>query len=340
MLPFAACLALALAAEDSPTPTTRLDLRVEPLVTYYHLIRSAAASDEVELPAAFAPAVAAAKPLQTTLRRTLAWGPFDRQVVLCSTAAELRERFDSVREIRLTGGRTADVHADGGALAAAIEATYDTYLADLWPEHRRRLEAAVAEIEREFRPHEADCFRFMLESLDMQDPKQAIPTYLVVRAQWPEAYTVRHVEGGALCVVGIEAHRGTLLHETMLHEATHALDLATEGASLLETIRDRLLEGGMSPRDRRLRDVPHTIMFLQAGETIRRLVDPEHVHYGDAAGYYPKVERVVEVERPLWTEYLDGKIERDEAVDRIVEAVLAEEEQGEQREQGRARRGR
>ncbi len=325
MLPLVTSLALALAVEPPPTATTRLDLRVEPLVTYYHLIRSAASSDDLELPAAFAKAVAAAKPLQAKLGRTLAWGPFDRQVVLCSTTAELSERFAEVREIRLFGGRTADVHADGRALAAAIEATYDAYLADLWPEHRRRLESAVAEIEREFRPYEADCFRFMLESLDMRDPKQPIPTHLVVRAQWPEAYTIRHAEGGALCVVGIEAHDGTLLHETMLHEATHALDLATEGASVLETIRDRLLEGGMSPRDRRLRDVPHTIMFLQAGETIRRLVDPDHVHYGDAAGYYPKVEPIVEIERPLWTDYLNGKIGRDEAVQRIVKAVLAEE---------------
>ncbi len=317
------CL-LGAALEESASAVTRLDLRIDPLATYFHLVRYAASTkDGVELPAAFEPAVAAAKPLQEKLGGTLAWGPLDRQLVNATTPAELRERFDEIRKIRLFGGQAVDVHADATELGRAVEATFDAYLKDLWPGHEAHLRRVAAEIERDFTPKEAECFAFMLKSLGMTDPRRPIPTYLVMRAQWPGAFTIRHPAGGGLCFMAVERHEGTVLYETMLHEATHALDVSTEeGKSALEILRERLVEGGMSPRDGLLRDVPHTIMFIQAGETIRRIVDPEHQHYGDVEGYYPKVQRVVDIERPIWTEYLDGRIDQAEAIDRIAVAVL------------------
>lgn len=89
-------------------------------------------------------------------------------------------------------------------------------------------------------------------------------------------------------------------------------------------LRERLEAGGIDRRNKLYRDVPHTLMFIQAGETIRRIVLPTHVHYGDAAAYYAKVPLATRAVRTVWIEYLDGKITRETAIDRIIETVLAE----------------
>jgi hypothetical protein len=63
-------------------------------------------------------------------------------------------------------------------------------------------------------------------------------------------------------------------------------------------------------------------MFVQAGETIRRLVDPKHEHVGVVSHYYDKVRAVADVELPAWKDYLDGKSTRAEALEKIVAGVL------------------
>ena len=88
--------------------------------------------------------------------------------------------------------------------------------------------------------------------------------------------------------------------------------------SVLDVLRARLEKAGLTRRDREWRDVPHTLMFVQAGETIRRIVDPKHEHYGVVAKYYDKVRAIADVELETWTAYLDGKTTRGEAIDRFV----------------------
>lgn len=48
-------------------------------------------------------------------------------------------------------------------------------------------------------------------------------------------------------------------------------------------MRQGLDAAGMPAGDRGHRDLPHTVMFVQAAETVRGTLDPEHVHYGEAA---------------------------------------------------------
>jgi len=90
---------------------------------------------------------------------------------------------------------------------------------------------------------------------------------------------------------------------------------------VLEQLRARLEKQGYTRRHRELRDVPHTLMFVQAGETVRRLIDHAHQHYGVVAGYYPKVERVAAIELPIWKDHLDGKLTREQALERIITEV-------------------
>jgi hypothetical protein len=65
-------------------------------------------------------------------------------------------------------------------------------------------------------------------------------------------------------------------------------------------------------------DFVHTVMFVQAAGTVRRVLDPNHRDYGDVKGYYARVGRAAEVVVPAWRDYLDGRIDREAAVERIV----------------------
>jgi hypothetical protein len=144
----------------------------------------------------------------------------------------------------------------------------------------------------------------------------------VAEAPWPQGVTHRRPDGSGVCFVGLNGVQGTQFLETILHESTHALDVAAQGeGGVLDELRARLEKLGYTPRDRELRDAPHTLMFVQAGETVRRLIDPEHKHYGDVAGYYPKVERVARIELRIWREHLDGKLTRAQALEQIVAEV-------------------
>jgi hypothetical protein len=71
-------------------------------------------------------------------------------------------------------------------------------------------------------------------------------------------------------------------------------------------------------------DFVHTLMFVQAAGTVRRVLDPGHKDYGDVDGYYAKVPRAAAVVVPAWRDYLDGKISREAAVEKIVAGMEKE----------------
>jgi hypothetical protein len=92
-------------------------------------------------------------------------------------------------------------------------------------------------------------------------------------------------------------------------------------SAVLDQLRGKLQAISPPINRRDLRDVPHTLMFVHAGETVRRNIDADHRHYGDVSGYYAKVPRATNAVRGPWIDYLDGKTSRDEALERIVDAL-------------------
>jgi len=315
-------------AVGAKTETTRLDYRIEPLVDLYNYVRALATQrGDPEVPAEFAQAVAAAKKLREKLGLSiLAWGTLDQNLLSCKSASDLKRAFEALpQEIPVFRGKPVAIRAEAICFAEELAAVESLYLEQQWPTHQAAIRAAMQRIEQQFQPKEAECLSFMVKSLGMPDPKDVVPIYLVQQASWPGAFTFRRADGGGVCFVSVgrAEHAGSLLFETILHEATHALDgLTRDTGSILIELRRKLQAAGMSPSDRDFRNIPHTLMFIQAGETIRRMVNPRHKHYGDAAGYYGKMGRIVVVERPLWIEYLDGKLTREAAVHRIVATLV------------------
>lgn len=335
LLLIAACLlasrtvhAQSPSAAAATTETTRLDYRIEPLVDLYNYVRALATQrGNPEVPAEFAQAVAAAKKLREKLGLSiLAWGTLDQNLLSCKSASDLKRAFEALpQEILVFRGEPVAIRAEAVRFAEELVAVESLYLEQQWPTHQASIRAAMQRIESQFQPKEAECLNFMIKSLGMQDPKDVVPVYLVQQASWPGAFTFRRADGGGVCFVSVgrAEHAGSLLFETILHEATHALDGLTKATgSVLVELRRKLQAAGMSPSNRDFHNIPHTLMFIQAGETIRRMVNPRHEHYGDAAEYYEKIGRVAAVERPIWIEYLDGRIPREAALDRMVATLV------------------
>jgi len=139
---------------------------------------------------------------------------------------------------------------------------------------------------------------------------------------FPGAVThYRAGRAGGVCFVAVRDVDPLQLVESILHEATHALDIAWDGSGVLDELRKKLQESAPPVGRNVLHNVPHTLMFVHAAETVRRNIDPTHKHYGDVAGYYAKVPRATGAVRQPWIEYLDGKLSREDALDHMVQSV-------------------
>jgi len=316
---------------SSPTATTQpsgthVDLRVNPLVDMHFSIRRLAAVADASLShAQLTEAVEAVRRLDRESGSPLIWGLLEAPLSECNTAAEAQAMFPKLPEsFRLRDGQTLHVRDAAVRLADVYAAVEPWFLAEVWPRHQALIETARGRLAADLLPKQKRCYQQVLEELGMTDPGLAIPVDLVAEAPPPGAVTHRRRGGGGVCFVSLKGLDGTLLYEAVLHESIHALDVATQSQdTVLQELRHRLREAGCTPDDPLIRDLPHTLMFVQAGETIRRCLDAQHRHYGDALGYYAKVPQATQAVRPAWEAYLRGELTREAALTRIVEQALA-----------------
>lgn len=311
------------AALTAPPPAeaAAVELRASPLVDLYYLVRAVAdttaAAPELT---GLDEAVAEARLMQASLRGPLRWGLIEGRLAACDSAGQAVTAFEALPEsMSVAGDRPVPLRAGAVRLARCLATMEPEFRSVVWPRHERDISEARAGLEATFTPKAEDCFRFIEASFGMQPPPAPVPVYLVAESPAPHGFTHRG-RGGAVCFIGVRGTPLPLLTETVLHEATHALSVANE-KSLLTDLGDRLTKAGIEARDKRHRDAIHTLYFIQAGETVRRLIDPSHRDYGDTMGYYAKVRPIAEVERPVWKAYLDGKITAEEALRQIVVGV-------------------
>jgi len=305
----------------------RLDLRVSPVIDLHFYVLWLAEGHAAP-PAWIAPAVAAAKKLDAELGGSpLAWYVIEAELFNCESAKDVAAVFAKLPEEHTVrarrGGNTIPLRSLAVALSDAYQQVEPEFLKSTWPEHKGTIEKVVQLVQGRLIPKQKECFDYMLDSLGMKDPKTAIPVYITAVGPDPGAVTHRRGPYEGVCFVAASAAEGTQLLETVLHEATHALDVAEESEGALEQIRSGLQEAGFGPFDKDLRDVPHTLMFVQAAETIRRKIDPGHKDYGEVMGYYAKVPSAVAAVREPWTNFLDGKISRDSAIKQIVANAIS-----------------
>lgn len=330
----ATAVALALAAavgaaqdldeheEPCAIVTPTLAYRVEPFVDLFFMVRRLAANEESapEIEGLDA-AVAAARALQENLASSLDWGVIEGLLGDCDSGEKAVRRFAALPETFSTRARKDfALRAPALELARALAAAEPAFRAELWPAHEGDIAQARARIEGELGPRQARCLEAVTRDLAFVSTPLQIPVFLVHDGPWPGAVTQRDDGDRGICFVSVRIADGTQLFEAILHETLHALDLAGRGDTL-DRLRQKLEQAGIARGSSELRDVPHALMFVEAGETIRRIVEPAHLHYGDSSGVYARLGPSALQVRRIWTEHLDGKVDREAALDAIVRAA-------------------
>ncbi|HEV2855234.1 MAG TPA: hypothetical protein VHC97_20740 [Thermoanaerobaculia bacterium] len=327
-----ALLTFSLPAWADPPKTAEapaiLDLRVNPLMDLHYWVRKLASEKGALPPIEGLPgAVAAVLKVGDSLEG--AWGILDASFTEATTAEELARVATRLPEtFKLRNGTVTPLRQDLADLAAAYKPLEKTFLVTVWPRHREIAERAAATVRKELFPKAPEVYADVSRHLGVvSSPKTPIPVYLVAAGPFPGAFTMRSQEG-PFSVVALEGEPDSQWVEIVVHESIHGLDDLTGEGSVLTELRRRLAQAGADPGE--VRDFVHTVMFVQPAATVRRLLNPAHKDYGDTAGYYSRVGRAATVVVPAWRDYLEGRITREAAVERIVKGFA----EGEKKEKG------
>jgi hypothetical protein len=331
LLPFAATGALA--ASPAKSASSRFDVQRGHVFDLYYLLRKHATAEtnpasEIE---GLGEAVNATRQLQTDFggRFSPVWGLLDEYLAKCKNTSEVVRSFARLPETTNFRGKDYPVRANAVRLAQAMHAVEAQFLKTIWPQHRATLQRAAELIDKTLKPKEKECFAYIAKYLKFSAPLKPLPIHLVAEAPYPGGFTYFLRGDERLIVIDVTRNAGTLLLEAVLHEAIHALDgigsrtqateMAASGTVLLEA-RERLRKAGVPVRD--VQDAAHLFVFVQAAETVRHVLAPQHKPYGEVAEVYAKLPRVSPV-LTQWMKYLDGKTTREGALEQIVQEIAA-----------------
>jgi hypothetical protein len=307
-----------------------LDVRFNPVVDLNYMIRKYASS-KAELPKnidGFEEAVGVARQLNTEFGSWLGggWPAMDAALTKCKNSSEAMQALSQTPETTTSRqGKTIRVRDAAIRYAKALSAVEASYSKSVLPQHENLAAKTREYIAKTFGPNEQKSFAYFRSSLGLADPQSGIPVFLVAESPWPGGFTFWAENRKGTVIISIESNPGSMLLEALMHEAIHALDLETSGTgNVLEEIRTRLKKAGLGENDVAVVQGAHLLVFMQAGETVKRLLDPSHQHYGDVRGVYKyaALQPLADVARPIWVAYLDRKISREEAINKIVEGFL------------------
>ena len=161
-------------------------------------------------------------------------------------------------------------------------------------------------------------------NMDLEQPM--VPVYLVAETLRPIASTSSARGIGVVCFVAVSSLTETDLFEIALHEAIHVLDLRSQfrtsvKPTALNQMRQKLRDVGLQPNDPLVNEIPHKIIFVQAAETVRRLIDPARDPFGPDHPFYRTEPEAGAVVLQNWKAYLDGSITLDAALNAIAEGL-------------------
>jgi hypothetical protein len=298
----------------------RFEIRTKSFVDLHFYIYKLASSDE-KPPAidGFQQAIDAAR--QVPMYRTL----IDLALFNCNNAADAERAFSLFPEtFKTREGTVIPLRERAIHLARSLAIIEKPFLEKIWPQHRDAIKNSAARISQTLEPKQQECFNYLMTHLGMETANYTVPIYLVAEMPWPAALTATGKETNhGVCVLNAGALPGSDLFAALLHEAIHALDAETGGAgNVLIEFQNQLLKNGLTKEDFVVRNAPHFLVFIQSIETVRRFVDSSYQPYDRGVFVRPGLLPLVTIEKPIWINYLDGKMSRAEALNMMVAAFV------------------
>lgn len=296
--------------------TIKIEPRIEPFLDLWFLVRARAA-DGAAPPDMLRAAVEATSYLHSDLQGALAWVPVEARIAQAKTVAEARKAFEQLPDAYTpaTGG-SIDLKRRALAIVDALAPVEAGYLESVWPAREAKIKEARALLDDSLFKRQSEVFAHHAKRIGGEELDLSVPCVLVGEMPEPGAVTHR-TQDGAVSFVGVEGLKSSDLCEVVLHEATHAIDVAIQD-DVFDDLRAALEKAGIKRSDKRWRDAPHTLMFAASASTVRLQLDPEHTDYGETSRYYSKVGPVAEPVRNAWKAFDAAEIDRAEAIARIV----------------------
>jgi len=315
-------LLAATPPQENESPGARLEFRTSAALDLYHEVRFLASTGAAPPVAALAPAIEAARELERELGPlSLAWGAFEGALPGCERAADLVKAAERAPEtVALPGGKTAVFRERLVRLARALEAA-EPECAALLAENAETITLARALWEELVGAKERELFIHHQQRLGMASLTTVVPVYLTAHGARPGAVTYFDDERRGVCFVAVAGRGESELFEVVLHEATHALDIAAGKDSLLSELRDALGAAGFDERSRPFHDLPHLLMFLQSAESVRAVLAPEHEDYGITQGVYARMGPKSATLRERFAAYAGGTLTAADLVRELVAAA-------------------
>jgi len=208
------------------------------------------------------------------------------------------------------------------AVIQALEQAAPIYRARWWPEHDRANRTWIAAAAPLVREYGVDLSRQLAAVYQASWPSERIRVDVTVQANWAGAYTT--LDPLRVTVSSTDPrNQGMAALEVLFHEASHGI-----ATSVSEAIaRECRLRNKPIPRD-----LWHALLFYTTGDVVKRAVKlPEtcggklgdsYTPYAQRYGLYTRgwqnFQRLLE---RYWQPYLDGKVEFDSALARLVAAL-------------------
>lgn len=176
-----------------------------------------------------------------------------------------------------------------------------------WPAHHRANREWVTAMQPMVDKHGAAVLAFITKVYGLPWLRGGYPVHLSGYTNWAGAYST---DGPLLVIASLDpGNRGTDGLELIFHESMHQWD---------EPIQTRLREIGTTLRKRVRPSLSHALIWMTAGEAIRRVV-PGYVSIADRGIWeradYPALKPMLDA---TWLPYLHGAGTRDEALTALM----------------------
>lgn len=205
-------------------------------------------------------------------------------------------------------GTLEDAPGVPAEIAAVLRRAAPVYRKAWWPSHQRANHAWVADTQKLVDQHGADIVAYLTRIYQLPWPADGYPVHVCAYTNWAGAYSTT----GPLLVISSvdETAPGPAALETVFHEASHQWD---------DAMLAKLEEIGKSMDTRVPRGLTHAMIWMTAGEAVRRLI-PGYVPIAEAGGLWerdanPRLRPLLE---KAWRPYLAGRGTRDDALKAVM----------------------